>query len=61
MAEPTDAEILQGYLQSAADWDGRVANARTESERDGAKKIAESYRALARAVGWDGETPVSGS
>jgi hypothetical protein len=55
MPERTDAETLQAYLQSADEWDARAANARADTERDDARRIAASYRALARAVGWNGE------
>jgi hypothetical protein len=58
MPQRTDAETMDAYLQSAAEWDARAAAAQSTSERDGARKVADSYRALARAVGWtDGATP----
>ena len=59
MPQRTDAETMRAYLRSAAEWDARAAAVRSASERDGARKVAESYRALARAVGWTGEAPPS--
>jgi hypothetical protein len=55
MSQRTDAETMRAYLQSAAEWDARAAAAHSASQRDGARKVAESYRALARAVGWTGD------
>lgn len=55
MPQRTDIETMQSYLRSAKEWDARAAKARSESERDGAQKVADSYRALAKAVGWAGD------
>ncbi|HEY3811602.1 MAG TPA: hypothetical protein VGL66_00125 [Caulobacteraceae bacterium] len=55
MPARTDTETMHAYLRNAAEWDMRAVNARSESEREGARKVADSYRALARAVGWDGK------